>query len=78
MALSDHVIPETAAFHTAIKIGIDQVQLGKIVTFWISPTRPETGYGYLELAEDKFDSVGTSSVVQFVEKLEHSIAERML
>ena len=38
---SDHIIPDTLEFHKAIKIGLDQVHSGKIVTFGISPTRPE-------------------------------------
>lgn len=46
---SDHVISDLKAFHSAIVSGLEQVDLGKIVTFGIKPTRPETGYGYLEL-----------------------------
>ena len=45
---SDHVIPNRAAFHQAIVKGLEQTKTKKIVTFGIKPTRPETGYGYLE------------------------------
>jgi len=74
----DHIIPDTAAFHAAVKIGIDYVQAGKIVTFGVYPTQPETGYGYLELAENEPDNTGVTSVVRFVEKPESSHAKKML
>ena len=50
MAPSDHVIPNTEAFQASLMQGIDLMAMGKFVTFGISPTRPETGYGYLELS----------------------------
>lgn len=75
---SDHVIPDTVAFHAAVKTGLDHVQAGKMVTFGISPTHAVTGYGYLELADDKLDKTGTSSVARFVEKPEYSRAIQML
>ena len=46
VAPSDHVIPDTFAFHEAIKAGLAHVQNQKLVTFGIKPTHPETGYGY--------------------------------
>ena len=75
-APSDHLIPDTANFHEAITIGMDHVTNGKMVTFGISPTHPETGYGYLKLAKDNLDSAGSSSVTHFVEKPEYSQAKK--
>ncbi|MEM8654696.1 MAG: mannose-1-phosphate guanylyltransferase/mannose-6-phosphate isomerase [Pseudomonadota bacterium] len=46
---SDHVIPDRQAFQAAVAAGIPAAQAGQIVTFGIRPTRPETGYGYIEL-----------------------------
>ena len=77
-APSDHVMPDIADFHKAISVGLNQVQNGKIVTFGISPTQPETGYGYLELSQDNLDDEGTSNVVRFVEKPDHLQAVKML
>ena len=74
---SDHIIPDTLEFHKAIKIGLDQVHSGKIVTFGISPTRPETGYGYLELKEDKSFNNGVSIVSKFIEKPNFRLAKEM-
>ncbi len=78
VAPSDHVIPETRDFHEAILVGLSHVQSGKMVTFGIKPTHPETGYGYLELAKDTLDATGTSDLVNFVEKPDLKHAEQML
>ena len=51
VAPSDHVVPDAAAFRAAVKTGSEPAQNGQLVTFGITPTHPETGYGYLELAE---------------------------
>ena len=78
IAPSDHIIPDITNFHMAIKCGLKHVNNGKIVTFGISPTHPETGYGYLELSEERLDENGTSSVKRFVEKPKKPVAEKML
>ena len=67
VAPSDHVIPDTSAFHEAIKVGLSHVQNYKMVTFGIKPTHPETGYGYLELSTDPLDDLGSSDLKTFVE-----------
>ena len=53
VAPSDHVIPDTKAFSHVIKLGISQVKRGKIVTFGITPTHPDTGFGYLEFIREQ-------------------------
>ena len=78
VAPSDHIIPDTFEFHRAILTGLSQIKLGKMVTFGITPTHPETGYGYLELDHDELDSKGTANVVRFVEKPGLARAEKML
>lgn len=78
VAPSDHVIPNRRDFHEAIKVGLSQVQNGKIVTFGIKPTHPEIGYGYLELSTDARDPFGTSNLENFVEKPDLLQAENML
>ncbi len=78
VAPSDHLIPDTENFHKIIKVGLSYVQTGKIVTFGIKPTHPETGFGYLQLHPNVLDKSGTSELVAFIEKpsLEH--AEKMI
>lgn len=76
VAPSDHVIPDVDAFHHAISRGLDAVLNAKIVTFGISPDRPETGYGYLELSKPTSGEV--FDLVKFVEKPDASDALSML
>ena len=78
VAPSDHLIPEISEFHASIKVGLSHVQLGKMVTFGIKPTHPETGYGYLELFENALDTHGCADVKNFVEKPTLERAEQML
>ena len=78
VAPSDHVIPDTDDFHEAIKVGLSHVQNHKMVTFGITPTHPETGYGYLELAKDPIDDRGTSDLEKFIEKPNLQNAKQMV
>ena len=57
---ADHLISNHAAFTEAVKQATSLALTGKLVTFGITPTAPETGYGYIE-------SHG-NEVVRFVEK----------
>ena len=73
---SDHVIPDTAAFHEAVLLGLKEVQDGKIVTFGIFPSRPETGYGYLSLVQaPDHQPVGIN---KFIEKPDKATAQMMI
>lgn len=76
VAPSDHVIPDTKRFHDAVCLGLDKVFTGNFVTFGISPTHSETGYGYLKLVQDTNEN-GIFSVSQFIEKPDFALAEEM-
>ena len=78
VAPSDHLIPDTAAFHKVIEAGLLHVQNRKMVTFGIEPTHPETGYGYLELSVDPLDDKGTMELKRFIEKPNLQDAKQML
>lgn len=49
---SDHIIDEIELYEAAIKEAIEKARNGSIVTFGIVPTKPETGYGYIERKGD--------------------------
>ena len=66
----------TFEFHKIIKIGLREAEKGKIVVFGIPPTRPETGYGYLELKNQNLDTV--VELVSFVEKPDKNKAIDMI
>ncbi|TNF13292.1 MAG: mannose-1-phosphate guanylyltransferase/mannose-6-phosphate isomerase [Rhodobacteraceae bacterium] len=74
---SDHVIPDAEAFHKAVASGVPAARNGKLVTFGVTPDRPETGYGYLELVEDARAQDGPIPLRRFVEKPDAVSAQRM-
>lgn len=76
---SDHIIPDEDRFRSAVLAALPAAREGKIVTFGIVPTRPETGYGYLELSprsEHYLDRLQT--ITRFVEKPNAQRAAEML
>ena len=78
VAPSDHVVPDVAAFHTAVKKGLSAVEDGKLVTFGIKPTHAETGYGYLELTALPDASGDAVDLKEFVEKPDAERAAEMV
>ena len=78
VAPSDHLIPDNKAFHQTVAVGLSHLQKHKIVTFGIEPTRPETGYGYLELSANTLDPDGSAEVKNFIEKPAANEAAQML
>jgi mannose-1-phosphate guanylyltransferase len=63
---ADHVIKNAAAFCQAVTRAVEHANNGKLVTFGIVPTAPETGYGYIK-SGCLIDEMGFS-VAKFVEK----------
>jgi mannose-1-phosphate guanylyltransferase len=49
---SDHIIDDRIAYERAIQEAVEKASGGYIVTFGIVPTKPETGYGYIERKGD--------------------------
>ena len=79
VAPSDHVVPDAAAFGAAVTAGEKAARAGQLVTFGIKPDRAETGYGYLELAEDPGDFTPRPiGLKRFVEKPDAETAAQML
>lgn len=78
VAPSDHVVPDTAAFHAAVAEGMRAVEAGRLVTFGITPDRPETGYGYLELSGRPDGSGAAVALSRFVEKPDAATAQKMV
>lgn len=79
LAPSDHIIPDASAFRQAVEAAVPRALAGELVTFGIKPNRPETGYGYLHLA-DSADPAATTpqALAGFVEKPDLATAEQML
>lgn len=62
---ADHLIADQGAFAVAVANAAKLAQEGRLVTFGIIPSGPETGFGYIETGEDL--GVG-KQVRRFVEK----------
>lgn len=75
VAPSDHVVPDAEAFGRAVELGAVAAKQGQIVTFGITPTRPETGYGYMETTAA---GDGPVPLKRFVEKPDLVTAEKMI
>lgn len=79
IAPSDHVIPDDVGFRQAVASAASRARDGDIVTFGIKPTRPETGYGYLELENNADPGAAVpQTLVRFVEKPDAARAAQML
>ncbi|MBN9308976.1 mannose-1-phosphate guanylyltransferase/mannose-6-phosphate isomerase [Devosia sp.] len=73
---SDHAVEADANYWWSVDTAAAAARHGRLVTFGITPTAPETGYGYIEAATDLGN--GVRAVARFVEKPDRATAERML
>ncbi|HSX26648.1 MAG TPA: mannose-1-phosphate guanylyltransferase [Chlamydiales bacterium] len=73
---ADHFIEPDSAWIASIESALPAVADGQIATFGIKPTKPETGFGYLEFGAP-FDQA-TQSVLQFIEKPTREKAEKLI
>jgi mannose-1-phosphate guanylyltransferase len=74
---SDHVIAEPAQYRATLSAGIEIAAAGEnIVVLGIRPTRPETGYGYIEAGAP--DRQGFLRVRRFTEKPDLAKAKQFL
>ena len=73
---SDHLINDTEKFVKTVKYGESIAELGYIVTFGVTPSYPETGYGYINVT-DKHIEKGFK-VNKFVEKPDVELAEKYI
>jgi len=73
---SDHVINDVAAFRTAIEAALPLARDGWLITFGITPDKPETGYGYIRRGAEI--AGGVYKVEAFVEKPDLARAQSYL
>ena len=76
---ADHDVVEIDAFCDAVRTAIGAAQMGDLVTIGLTPTRAETGYGYIERTDDIRLEAPTGTAyraARFVEKPELERAQR--
>ncbi len=74
---SDHVIERPDRFRAGLSAAVDAAAAGYLVTLGITPTRPETSFGYIERSGDPVTQ-GAFRVKRFVEKPKREAALEML
>ncbi|MEN9781577.1 MAG: hypothetical protein RL014_2725 [Pseudomonadota bacterium] len=74
---ADHRIEPLPAFETAVRAATLKAAQGSLVTFGIRPTRPETGYGYIQM-ESPSQPLDARAVIRFVEKPDAETAQRFV
>jgi mannose-1-phosphate guanylyltransferase len=72
---ADHLIQDPKAFAADVASAEKIALAGRLVTFGISPVRPETGYGYIEVG-NPLDALPGFDVARFVEKPYLEVAEK--
>ncbi|WP_033072998.1 mannose-1-phosphate guanylyltransferase/mannose-6-phosphate isomerase [Sphingopyxis sp. MWB1] len=75
---ADHVMTDVAAFLAAVETVRAVVEKGALATFGISPSYPETGYGYIAAGSPLAQNSMVHHVERFVEKPPRDKAEDML
>lgn len=73
---SDHDVVIDDNYWWSVEVALEAARAGRLVTFGITPTTPETGYGYIEAGTELLP--GARMVARFVEKPDRDNAQRML
>ncbi|MCM8530250.1 MAG: mannose-1-phosphate guanylyltransferase/mannose-6-phosphate isomerase [Lentisphaeraceae bacterium] len=73
---ADHMISSPEVFHSVVEKAKSLAESGKLVTFGIVPTAPETGYGYICQGEDVEEVA--YKVASFEEKPTEEVAQKYL
>ena len=76
---ADHVIQDVAVFQSVVAAGAERAESGAIVTFGITPTSPETGFGYIQTGTPAGGAGdGACQIARFVEKPDLDTAKNYL
>ena len=73
---ADHHMADIEAFQSAVTEALTVVDEGRLITFGLIPSRPETGYGYIRCGDGLSGSI--SELAEFVEKPDVATAEAYL
>ncbi|HEY4201408.1 MAG TPA: mannose-1-phosphate guanylyltransferase/mannose-6-phosphate isomerase [Devosiaceae bacterium] len=73
---SDHAVTTDEGYWISVDTAAAAARSGRLATFGVQPTAPETGYGYIEIGAPIDE--GIFAVARFVEKPDRERAEQML
>lgn len=74
LAPADHVIADAKGFVKGVETALPAARNGNLLTFGITPSRPETGYGYIERGQAA-ETPGVFALTQFTEKPDAATAQ---
>lgn len=72
---SDHLIINTNRFVSLISTAVTEANQGQLVTLGIQPSRPDTGYGYIEVEQGQHAAGSVKQVHRFCEKPSLDVAK---
>ncbi len=75
---SDHEIGNVPGFRAAVAQARAAAATGRLATFGIIPSSPETGFGYIEVGAPLSGLPGARAIARFVEKPDAATAQRFL
>jgi mannose-1-phosphate guanylyltransferase / mannose-6-phosphate isomerase len=75
---SDHLVRRPQDLLAAVRDALPAAEAGDLLTFGITPARPETGYGYIQAGAPLAGGGRVLRVRRFVEKPPRAAAEAML
>ena len=78
MMAADAAISDLSRLHAPLADAVAAARAGRIVTFGMQPTGPETGYGYIEVGEPMPGLAGVHAVARFVEKPDAEKARQLV
>ena len=82
IAASDHLITKEDEFRRIISKGLEYVEENDVLlTLGMTPTRPETGYGYVQVAGDGESGIENGEIYKvktFTEKPQLALAEKFV
>jgi len=73
---ADHIIKDEVRFREHLRHAISGAENGRLITFGIQPTRPDTGFGYIKAGPAEAPAL--CAVERFTEKPDLPTAERFL
>lgn len=75
---ADHLVSEPDRFTESARAAVAVASTGRLATIGITPTRPETGYGYLHTGTPLAEVPGALRVAEFREKPSYDVAVEYL
>jgi mannose-1-phosphate guanylyltransferase/mannose-6-phosphate isomerase len=75
---ADAAIADASALRTALLAAAKVARTGRMVTFGMRPTRPETGFGYIEIGSALADAPEANTLNRFIEKPDAALAAELI